>query len=310
MANDYIDVAALATINDQNAIDAGCSDILDDSPALAAMPAIVASNGTNHKYIKNTGKPVVGFRSANDGRENDHSEDTLVTAALKILDASFRVDKAVADAYAGGAEALIAREAARHLRAAFASAESQIFDGTGADAGGFSGLANSTALDAAADALTIDAGGTTADTASSVYLIRTGDADAAVVLGQNGNIEIGETVVQQVAGSTGFYSAYYTPIEAWVGLQVGSIYSVGRIINVTADSGKGLTDALIASAIEQFPAARGPSVIAMNRRSLSQLQSSRTATNATGQPAPFPAEAFGIPVVVTDGISSTEALIS
>jgi hypothetical protein len=46
----------------------------------------------------------------------------------------------------------------------------------------------------------------------------------------------------------------------------------------------------------------------MNRRSLRQLQQSRTATNSTGAPAPFPTEAFGVPIVVTDALLSTEAL--
>jgi len=46
----------------------------------------------------------------------------------------------------------------------------------------------------------------------------------------------------------------------------------------------------------------------MNRRSLKQLQVSRTATNATGAPAPFPQESFGVPIIVTDAILSTEAL--
>ena len=71
-----------------------------------------------------------------------------------------------------------------------------------------------------------------------------------------------------------------------------------------------MTDALLAQLIEKFPAGRGPNYLVMNRRSLRQLQASRTATNPTGAPAPFPSEAFGIPIVVTDAISSTEALLS
>ena len=48
----------------------------------------------------------------------------------------------------------------------------------------------------------------------------------------------------------------------------------------------------------------------MNRRSLRQLQNSRTATNPTGAPAPIPDSAFGVPIIVTDAIVSTEALLT
>jgi hypothetical protein len=53
-----------------------------------------------------------------------------------------------------------------------------------------------------------------------------------------------------------------------------------------------------------------PTILVMNRRSLKQLQESRTATNATGAPAPFPSEAFGVPILVTDAITNTEALLT
>jgi hypothetical protein len=46
----------------------------------------------------------------------------------------------------------------------------------------------------------------------------------------------------------------------------------------------------------------------MSRRSLFQLQSSRTATNATGAPAPIPVESHNIPIAVTDSIVDTEKL--
>jgi hypothetical protein len=39
-----------------------------------------------------------------------------------------------------------------------------------------------------------------------------------------------------------------------------------------------------------------------------QLQMSRTATTPTGAPAPYPQEAFGIPIEETDSILDTEAL--
>ena len=69
-----------------------------------------------------------------------------------------------------------------------------------------------------------------------------------------------------------------------------------------------LTDILIANLLGKFPAGKVPDVLLMTRRSLHQLQASRTATNPTGAPAPFPQEAFGVPIAVTDAISNIETL--
>ena len=84
------------------------------------------------------------------------------------------------------------------------------------------------------------------------------------------------------------------------------ISAIGRIADL--DASAVLTDVLIASLISKAPVGGMWEYLYMNRRSLGQLQASRTATNATGTPAPFPTESFGIPIVVTDSIISTETL--
>lgn len=287
------------------------NDILNAAPFVARMPWVPSSNGTSHKYTRHTSDPTVAFRAANAGRELSKSGDTVVTANLGILDWSFRVDKAVADAWRdGGAPAFLAREARRHIRAALAKIENQVFYGTDAT-NGFVGFLTSAGLDALADGMVVNAGGTTASTASSVYLVKLG-ADVGVAGVYKGEgpppFEIPEFTVIDVAATNSHYPAYFSPACSWFGLQLGGSYSVSRICNLTADNGKGLTDDLIAEAISRHPVDQVPDVIVMNRRSLKQLQQSRTATNATGAPAPFPSEAFGIPILVTDQLSSTEAL--
>lgn len=308
MANDYMTTAEVAKFNDSD-LDIGIiNDLLDDAPLLRVLAAR-SINGVTYDYLKKTGAPSVGFRAANDGRENDKTDHTKVTVNLGILDASFLMDFAVAQADERGSSAMLAYEAVSHLRAAFAAAEDQLINNTDST-NGFEGLAGHAQLNAAADAMVIDAGGTTANTGSSVYAIRTGLEDCHVVWGEGGVISIGETTVQRAAGSsTGFFPGYFTPITAWMGLQVGSAYSVARLASLTADAGADCDDDKLAQILELFPASRGPDYFVMNRRSLRQLQASRTATNATGAPAPFPTEAFGVPIVVTDQISSTEALL-
>jgi hypothetical protein len=309
MADAYLTTTDVAHFNKTD-MDILVSDVLDDAPFLSVLAARTVL-GNTFKYSKITANPAVGFRAVNDGVENAKGTYTSVTLDLKVLDASFAVDIAAALADERGLEHMMGVEALAHMRQAMAEVEQQIFYGTGNDAGGFGGFATQTNLNNIADAQVVNAGGTTASTGSSVYLVRTGDADCQVLWGQQGVISIGERQIVERAGSaTGRFPAYYHPITGWCGLKVGSIYSVVRIANLTADSGKGLTDSLIAQALEKFPASRGPNYIVMNRRSHRQLQSSRTATNPTGAPAPFPSESFGVPIVVTDQLSSTEALIT
>ena len=309
MANDYLGVADLLA----DALDlsgAEVSELKEAAPLVSRLPAVISSNGDTHKYSKYTQAPVVGFRSENDGREFDHSVDSIVTVTLKILDFSWQVDKAVADAWRmGGPAGLIAREGMRHMQSALFMFEKQLIRGTNAASAGFNGFEDSSYLDAVADEMVINAGGTTANTGSSCYLLRVGETEVASVI-KGGGIELGDTIVQSVAGSTGFYPAYYTPGCTWVAGQQGGKYSIARIANLTADSGKGLTDDLIFEAMKAFPAGMGPNLIVTNQRSAEQLRASRTATNVTGAPAPPVMEVEGVPFITTDAIVETEALLS
>lgn len=316
MADDFLSLADLTTINDMNLADLDVSDLLNRAPVLASLPAVPASNGTVHKYTKETGAPVVGFRAIGDGRENSASDDTLVTVTLQILDASFGFDIELGKGFKGGADAYRQRELVRHLRSAYFAAEQQIWYGTTSDgdSAGFAGLADNTAYDGASDSMVVDAGGTTVDTASSVwlYVVEPDDSGVAVVGGNDGNITVEDPTIQRAAGSsTGTYPMDYTAASGYLGFQIGSANDVVRIANLTADSGKGMTDILVANAIELVPAHKRANLrMAMNRRSQKQLQASRTATSTTGAPAPFPVESHGVPIVLTDSIVSDEALLA
>ena len=307
MADSFMTTAEVTKFNDSD-LDVGIiSDVLDDAPVLARLAARSIA-GYTYKYLKRTANPTTGFRTENDGRDLNLGTYSTVTVTLAILDASFGVDVAVAQSDERGWSAMLGTQAIDHLRSAMAKAEDEILNGDNAN--GFDSCADQT-TGHIGGSMNVNAAGTTADTASSVYLVNTGISDCHVVWGQNGVIDVGETTIQKFAGSsTGSYPAYYTPVTSWCGLQVGGAYSLGRICNITEDSGKGLSDALISQAISKFPAGRGPSFMAMNRRSLQQLQASRTATSPSGAPAAFPDSAFGIPIVVTDSLSETEALLS
>lgn len=309
MSASYLALADLLKVNNKNLADIEVSDLLQDAPLMRALAAITASKGmTAHEYLKETTAPTVGFRSVNDGRYNSKSEDTLVQISCAILDASFSVDKALADAYMkGGAEAYIDREAKRHLAAAMFHAEEQLIYGSSNDSLGFNGLANT--LDNSDDSMVVDAEGSTDGSMTSVWLIRTGESDVALVAGNDGNIRIDESTTIEKTGDNGTYPAYYTPIDGWLGLQAGSAYSFGRICNLD-DSDNTLSDALLHKALEKFPSSRMPNLIVMNRRSSRQLRDSRTSYSPTGAPAARPLDVDGIPVILTDAIVNTEDTVT
>ena len=309
MAEAFNNLAGLVQFNDKNLADLNATDLLDDAPLLKVLYTQAASNGTLHKYLKQTVASAAAFRAALDGVTNAASQDELVTATLQILDGSFHADVALADAYKGGRDAYLQKEMFRKMKQVFCTVEKQVIYGVGNDAAGFIGLHDGV-LTAVSNAMVIEAAtaGSSVGGQTSVYFIRHGADDVSLVLGNDGKIVVeDEPTIQRVAGSaTGTFPALYVPVTGYIGLQLGSIYSSARIANVET----ALDDDDIAAGLALFPASRQPNVIVMNRKSAALLRKSRTATNATGAPAPFPMEAFNIPVIVTDSVKSTEAVES
>lgn len=310
MANDYLTIEDFVKINDVSVKDLGVSNILRKSPLMKALFPISASHGTVNKYLREVAytQALAGFRTANNGRDVAASNDETVTDTLQILDASFPYDAALADSHNKGKDWCINREAQRHLEAAFFEAEKQFINGQiYGDAAGFTGLGDF--LDPNAESVApilVNALGTVA--ATSIYFLRTNDSekDCNVVFGNDGQIVLDDSVKQERLGANGkSYTAYWTPIQGYVGCQIGSSYSVGRLYGVDNGSNK-LTDAKIYDVLSLFPSGGMPDYIVMNRRSLKQLRESRTATNATGTPAPNPTEVEGVQIIVTDAIGNAE----
>jgi len=305
MADDYYTSAEIITFNESD-LSFDVSDVLNRAPMIRRLSAF-SVDGTQLKYVKQTGAPQVGFRNLNDGVENDVADWTQVTVDLAIADASFNVDIAAAEGYRLGPAAFLALQLRTHMEAMMFKIEQEVL--YGANTNGFAALGDE--LNAVADATVISAGGTTADTGSSVWAINSGFNDVQLAWGNQGVIEAKDTSIIRTAGSSsGHFGSYWTPVTGYCGLIYGSAYSAGRLCNLTEDSGKGLTDDLLSQLLETFPSGRGPNMLVMSRRSLGQLQRSRTATNPTGQPAPFPDSAFGVPIIVSDAVSDTEALVS
>lgn len=287
------------------------------APDVMAFPARTI-RGTSYKIGVRKSYPGVGFRNANGGTTYTKSvfENRLIETF--ILSGNVRADVAVAGAYEDGAEAWKLIEASGVMAQSMIELGSQIYYGTGTDSKGFPGLQEIHAAYSATltEPLTVDALGTSAGTGSSVYGVKFGPQDCQLIFGTGNAFELGDWFNQMVNDGTAGqdYLAHVASLNAWVGLQVGSVYSVGRIRDLTADAGKGLTDALIADLLSKYPIGKRPDALFMNRRSAYQLQisrspSSNTSGNAATTPfAELPSSAFGIPIIVTDSIINTEAL--
>jgi hypothetical protein len=308
MAETYNTLAGLVQLNDKNLADLQVTDLLDEAPLLKVLFAQVASNGTLHKYLKQTVASSAAFRAPLNGLAKTNSQDELVTDTLKLIDGSFATDVALADAFKGGRDAWLQLELVRTLRQVMANLEKQVIYGVGADAAGFAGLHDNAQLDAIADAMVIAAGtaGSSVGAQTSVYFLRSGKDDCSFILGNDGKfvVEDEPTIVRHPGADSGFYPALFVPVTGWGGFQIGGAYSAARVCNIET----ALTDDDIADGLALFPASRMPNLIVMNRKARNLLRKSRTATNPTGQPAMLPNEFDGIPIIVTDQVLSTEAV--
>lgn len=303
------DLAGLLLLNDANVSPEEISAILNQAPVIRRLHAQTASQGgTRHQFKRKTVAPGVGFRLVNEGITNANGEFSIISMDCALLDGSFSRDKAIALGYKAGAQAYMDEEAMDSLAEAFAQAERSIFRANINKQ--FTGLPGNAYFDAiTVDAQVINAGGAGG---KSVWLLRSDAKGISVIAGNEGRVDMATEDATTVAydASDRPYTALHRSIMGWFGLQVGTQYDAARICNLDGTSGHTLTDAMIAEAIMKFKAGAGANLIAMSRTSLFELQTSRTATNPTGAPAPFPTEAFGIPIQVTDSIPEDEAALN
>lgn len=266
---------------------------------------------TFNTLVRNTVPKGGSFRGINQGVSAVSSGFENRIYGTKTFDKRFECDKAAADRYEDGWAAYLAIEASGIMEGGIQDLGKQFYYGTHATLGdeeGFPGLLQS--VDAN---MVIDAGGTTADTGSSVWFVRWGVQDIRHVIGQDGMFEMGdvreETLLDKDDPSKK-YTGYVQNLLFYPGLQVGHKYSCLRIKKLTEDAGKGLTDALLGKGLSKYVSnrKRRPTCIFATPRSIEQLRASRTATNATGAEAPTPTSYEGIPIIPTDGITNTEPL--
>jgi hypothetical protein len=310
----------IAKLNGSDPVVGLIEENLTYAPELSVVPARTIK-GTSYKTVSRDTYPGVGFRAANGGVAYTKSTFLNRTHEAYIFSGNIRADVAVASAYEDGADAFMALEASGVMKQAMIEIGQQFFYGLANDTKGFPGLnafhdAFSTELTArGVDVIMLDAGGTTASTGSSVYGVKFGNDGLQFIFGQGATFEMGEWFKQMVNDGTAGqdYLAHVNSLNSWIGLQAANPYCIGRLKDATADSTKGVTDAKLAELLSKYPVGYKPDVWFMTRRSAFQLQMSRTATSNTSgkgeQPlAPMPTESNGIPIIITDSLTNTEAL--
>jgi hypothetical protein len=285
------------------------------APELSIFPVKTITNTYYDVLIRKT-LPAVAFRDANASSvASSTSAYDVRRVACMILGGYIEIDAAVAKSNSDGVDALLSDESMGMMKQSLLTIGKQIYYGNQTtyaqgDAKGFPGL-----YQFVDSSLVTDAGGTTASTGASVYGVNFDRGATSMVMGLDGNMDMLPFQIQHVSGKPSWVSS----LTSWIGLQAVQKYSVSRIKKLTADSGKGLTDAVLNANYALWPVGAKPTVWLASRRSVGQLQTSRTVTvmsNSPGLPSgssalttPWPTRcANGIPIITTDSILETEPL--
>lgn len=289
-------------------------DVVQEIPEIKFFAASPVQKNT-YKTLSLTGLPKTGFRETGTLREFQAATLATRTIECKYLDASWILEKAVAQQADWGEDFAKALTQRAHLKSEFFTLARQIWKGVDADSNGFVGL--DAIIDAVVDGdkkeMVVSANTGTITDASTVYAVRTGIDSCQLAWGSMGAFNESEVREQLLtsgegAGTSGAW--FYTQdLGGWVGLQVTSKYAAGKITGLSATNTKqGLNDDLLYELIERFPVGMKPDGLFMSRRSFAQLRQSRTAYNPIGAPAPYVQEFEGIPIYVTDAISNNETI--
>lgn len=284
-------------------------DVVKDIPEINFFAASPVQKNS-YKTLALTALPSTAFRATGSYREFQTATLTNKTVECKYLDASWILEKAVAQQSDWGEDFAKALTQRAHLKSEFFTLAKQIWQGTDSDANGFTGLDAiiDAVVDGAKKEMVVTANTGSITDASTVYAVRTGIDSCQLAWGSNGQFNESDVreqllTTKESAKTSGAWF-YAQDLGGWVGLQVTSKYAAGKITGLSATNTKqGLNDDLLYELIEKFPVGMKPDGLFMSRRSFAQLRQSRTAYNPIGAPAPYVQEFEGIPIYVTDAIT-------
>lgn len=309
----------LAVLNRADEFTGLIEDVTTMAPEFNTFGAVKRS-GTWYEVASRTTLPTAQFRAVNVGVTPSKSIYKKTIKEMFYVDTQLQMDEAVWKADPASVGSLWQNEAAGAMRSAAILLGQQTWYGTSADSYGFTGLRNQLTASVAA-------GGTTNST--SAYLVWMDEKQGVRYdVGNDGQFAITPPMRQQVPdpnNSGKYFMAYVGNLNAWVGLNVGSAYSVYAITGITATLNQWLSDAYAAQLLRYIPVARRSNLRwFINRTAQSTLQQARSTVNigivattpnasyqsadAAGRPAfaPLPDQLAGYPITLTDSLLDTE----
>lgn len=271
--------------------------------------------GTTFQGLKLISDPTTGFRTIGNGIDASDEGYSLTNYNLAYLAGLVKRDKAAFDADPTGRAAALARAATAIVRSGMKTLASAIWYGDSTSKFyGVSALVK--------DALVVNAGGSTANAQTSVYLVgNNADDQCGLVFNQDskllGNAELEWKEMLATGANSKDMPVYYTDLGCWCGFAVLNSNAVGRIANL--ESGHALTDALLADAVSKYQEANdglAPTAIFAPFSQIRALRTDRSTKIYNGPRdskenlAAAPTDFDGIPIIGTNSISASEAVWS
>lgn len=298
------------TLADLAAVDANpAREVIDQTiaraPELENFPAEMIEGSSLTLSVLDE-LPAVGFRKANEGGGGGAPKFSSKLFQAMIIEEVVSVDKMGISEGSKDPARFLMNWSMPFMRAVMSKIAKVGYYGTSLDEKGFPGLI---AQHAAGTDHNVDATGTSGK--SSVWFLELGADTLSWVFGNGNTIAMDADWVEETIRPKegGAFKALSNTISSRVGIKLANKNSAVRIKNVTAQSGKGLTDKLLYQGLERAETlGMQPNLIVANPRSLFQLRDSRDTINQTGMPASLPREWEGIPILSTINISTDEAI--
>jgi len=302
--------------NGSDALTGLIEDFTQYSPEYSQIP-VISRAGTTYKTLSRTALPTSQFRLINQGLASSNSTYDSRVHEMFLIDVPLIVDEAIYKGDDGVTGDILYQEGQGGLQSVINLIANQTYYGVAGDgSNGFVGL-RSQLLPAGAGLTAVTA--SAAANTTTCYGLWLGTQGVHYDIGKNGEIEFPNFHYQFVSTNTsttsapsGFH-AYVSKISTFIGLSVGSIYSVFGITGISLAAP--LTDALALTQLIQVPLTRRTGFTwFMNKTAWGSLQKSRTSINyqpagaKSGTPAwsPPPLDMEGYPIVLTEAITNTE----
>jgi len=308
MPNGLLTLLDIAQRSGNDAIVGIIGEVVTSAPEFSVVPAQTRP-GTSYKVSRRTALPPFAFRDANSGVNPGKSAWVQDLKPMYFIDAQLEVDEAIVKGDPGEAGNLLADEASGALESITIGLGTQFYYGQDAQAKGFAGLQTQIA-----DNGEVNANGGANST--SAYLVDLSRQGVNFVVGNQGEIALPPWHKQQITKPDGTkLMAFVSNISSYIGLQVGSEFSVYRVKGIKATATVNyLTDATAAALVAKIPIKRrGNLRWFMNRTALLTLQLSRSAIGQVGGGnngapafAETPTTLAGYPITLTDSLVDTE----